>query len=123
MDFESLLESYIKMKNVVDERLIILQQEHSNCDKKIVDIEHEIEFGNYDTFSMVKVFKDLKETLEKRRILKTEISKFQQLRIIFKEYKQITKSCKGFDNRKYKPRILNLDFSNPKSLLKSRKIL
>ena len=123
MTFEMMMEQYENMKSVCEEQLIKLQSEHSKTDKKIVDIQHEIEFGNYDAFTMINVFKDLKNTLKIRRTVKKEITKLHNFKIIFKDHKYISKSCEGLEKRKYNPRILKLDFTDNKTLIRSRKML
>ena len=123
MTYNEMLNSYNEMKEICDSRIPFLCSEQSKADKRIVDIQHEIEFGNYDACSMVMVFKDLKETLEVRRKLKNEIQRLQQFSTIFKNSKHINNSSSGLDGRKYNPRTLKLDFTNSSTLLRSRKLL
>jgi len=93
-----------------------LQSNLSIVDKEIVDLEHYIEFYNFNASQGFKAYKMLQEKLIKRRELKKSIEKCN---IIwngnirdFAIGKSIDKQMKNIENKKYTARILKELFDN-----------
>lgn len=69
-----LLSDWEKYKSSILERFRQLTEEQSYCDKAVVDIEHALELTVLDAVTMMKLSKKLRETLIRRRAIKTEIN-------------------------------------------------
>lgn len=94
--------SFEPMKNDLTDKL-------SKIDQEISDIQHYIEFNNFDACKGFKAYKLLQETLIRRRGIKDELLKIQ----IFTETTvpdlfngRLDQRINGIKNRTYKPRIL-----------------
>ena len=120
-----LLKQYVDLREEISAEALAQQVAHSQADKKVADIQHEIEFGQPDVCTMVHIFKDLQATLRERRTVKDEIHVLNcTLQLMGNKTDKLVKAANGEINRHYTPRVLtDLDFSNAKVLLKSRKSL
>lgn len=67
-DIINLVESVKKLEG----RYQIIKDEIVKTEQKVVHLYHVLEFGNLDAIGMVKLTKDLKQTLIKRRDLKNQ---------------------------------------------------
>lgn len=112
------------MKGKIENDFNKAKGEHSRADLLVTDLLHEIEFGNPDAVTMVRIHKDMKAALLKRREVKDEMTKLQSLFAMMGHFKTVQKATKSLDNRTYTPRVLKeLDFTDSSTLLKSRKNL
>lgn len=116
-----------KLKKEYNNKLSMIDLEKS-------DLDHEIEFAQHDAINMIKLYNHLKEVLIKRRQIKNDASVVESLlsTISNKNYND-DKSCnfikdsfeqkiKNSNNSTYTVKICNfLDFTNEKTLFKSRK--
>ena len=118
-----LLHDYKTLQEHVATELERLKVRQYQLDVTIVDLQHEIEFSNVDACTMVAIFKHQKEVFVERRNVKNDLAKLFQVNGAFKNFKGVINSCAGLDTRKYKPRVLHLDFTNSRTLLDSRKKL
>ncbi len=92
-----------------------LNNQLSQIDKLINDIQHEIEFGKYDVFRGYKKFKQLQNAYCERRNIKNEWELIQPLisytgnieRNIDKVHSEVVNKELSYKNRKYTPRIKN----------------
>lgn len=91
------------------ERVDYLSNMLSKLDSAVIDIEHAIEFNKAGMSDGYKYCILLHDILEKRRLCKDELQKIGIIKDCFDvlyDY-NIVKSISGFDDRKYKPRVLN----------------
>lgn len=81
----------------------------SEVDKEISDINHYIEFGNFNAYQGWLAFSMLQNRLRKRRKIKDELQVIQQLgesKITLSMLDGINKAVSDLSNRKYVPRVL-----------------
>ena len=109
-DLDKRLKEVCEIRNELNNYHAELQSNLSNIDKEILDLEHYIEFGNFNASKGFKAYKMLQERFIKRREIKNSI---QKCNIIwngnvrdFANDKAIGKQVKNMDNKKYKARIL-----------------
>ena len=115
-DLDKRLEEVYAIRDELNKYHAELQSSLSNIDKEVLDLEHYIEFYNFNASKGYKAYKMLQETLIKRREIKNSI---QKCNIIwngnirdFVDDRAIGKQVKNIDNKKYKARILNELFDN-----------
>ena len=102
-----------------------LHEKQSFLDKKVVDLNHEIEFSKPDACTMVHIFKDLQDTFQQRRTLKNEIEVVcGVIALMGKKTSKLELLALGEVDKKYKVRVMTeLDFTSPTSLYASRRKL
>lgn len=86
-----------------------MYEELAVCDKKIVDIEHAMEFQKLGASDGYKLYKLMHDTLNERRRLKDNISKVEMVltsRISDSFGGGLTKKVSRLEKRTYKPRVL-----------------
>ena len=95
-----------------------LYEELSICDKEKSDIEHYIEFFNFNAAQGYKAFKMLKDVLQNRREIKKKIEKCELLMSAgiknYREGSRTINACEKVNHKKYTPRILNELFGEQK---------
>lgn len=94
----------------VPEKISVLSQELSQTQKEITDIEHYIEFTDFNLYQGYLASKMLKQRLQRRRIFKDTLFTLTQIRKSKLDSASITnlkKSIDGLTKRKYQPRILS----------------
>ena len=94
----------------VPEKISVLSQELSQTQKEITDIEHYIEFTDFNLYQGYLASKMLKQRLQRRRIFKDTLFTLTQIRKSKLDSASITnlkKSIDGLSKRKYQPRILS----------------
>ena len=104
---ESMLQSVVAIIGGVDERFDELCDKLSEVDKKIVDIEHYIEFGKFNCYQGWICFKILQNLLQQRRQYKNEmevINKIRCCKIESKEVDILKASIEQIKFKKYTPR-------------------
>lgn len=118
-----LLEQYVNLRQEIESEAQAQQRQHSQADKKLADLLHEVEFGQPDACTMVHIFKDMQATLKERRTVKDEIHVLNStLQLMNGKTAKLVKAANGETPRMYTPRVLtDLDFGSPKALLASRK--
>lgn len=85
-----------------------LNERLSNIDKEIVDVEHYIEFGNFNAYQGWLCFKMLQNLLKQRRSLKDEIyilSQIEKCRFDTESLSSLSQSISDIQNKCYIPRI------------------
>lgn len=85
-----------------------LNERLSNIDKEIVDVEHYIEFGNFNAYQGWLCFKMLQNLLKQRRGLKDEIyilSQIEKCRFDTESLSSLSQSISDIQNKRYIPRI------------------
>ena len=120
---EELFQNYKDLREQAAALNTELYERQSYLDKKIVDLEHEIELGHPDACTMVQIYKDLQATLRERRTIKDEIGCTEAvLSLMAKKTPNVDSRFDGTRVRMYAPRVLkDLDFTDAKVLLQSRK--
>lgn len=85
-----------------------LYERLSILDKKVVDIEHAMEFQKLDAAGGYKLYKLMHDTLNERRVVKDNLKKIENLQRsqIADNIKIANKSIKKIENQKYSPRVL-----------------
>jgi hypothetical protein len=102
-----MLQSVVTIIGGVDERFDELSSKLSVVDKKIVDIEHFIEFGKFNCYQGWICFKILQNLLQQRRQYKNEmevIGKIRGCKIESKEVDILKASIEQIKFKKYTPR-------------------
>lgn len=86
-----------------------LSRDLSNVDKEITDIQHYIEFGNFNAYQGWLAFSMLRHRLKKRRKIKNEfqiLSQIGECKINSAMVADIQAAIHKLDDRSYTPRIL-----------------
>lgn len=99
------------MKNFVDtlkETRDLLCEKHSVVDKKIVDIEHAMEFNKFDAAKGYKIYKLMHDNLNERRMIKDNIKKIEMIinSHLGDNLQIVNKNIDKHFKRSYKPRVL-----------------
>lgn len=105
---EKVNEMYNFIKRLEDRR-IDLKSELATIDLEIVDIEHYVEFNEFDAAKGYKAYKLLHDTRKRRRELKDELEKIELIlgtSLKSENLDNLDRSIKGLDTRKYTPRVL-----------------
>ena len=124
---DSWLKKLNEIMNVVsglDNRKSYLLGKLSNVDKKIVDVEHYIEFYDFNAAQGWGCYKMLQTLLRQRRNYKDElrvITAIEQGNIQTDSLSQIMEKIAEVQSQEYTPRALPELFKNKKSNYKSRK--
>ena len=90
-----------------DNRSSELSEKLSDVDKKIVDVEHYIEFGKFNAYQGWICFKMLQNLLQQRRQYKNEmqlITKMKESKISGNSIKALFEGVKEIQNKLYTPR-------------------
>jgi len=74
------IEEVIGVVSTADEKYNDLNEHLSGIDKKIVDIEHYIEFGRFNAYQGWMCFSYLQKLLQERRVIKNEMTVIVQIR-------------------------------------------
>lgn len=104
---EAMLQSVVTIIGGVDERFDELSNKLSVVDKKIVDIEHCIEFGKFNCYQGWICFKILQNLFKQRRQYKNEmevINKIRCCKIESKDIDILKASIEQIKFKKYTPR-------------------
>jgi hypothetical protein len=92
-----------------------LSQEISDIDSQITDIEHYIEFNSLNCRDGFKIYKKLKDVLQRRRYLKNEqkiVNAINKNHSASEHIKNITSVIGEYEKCEYQPRILINLFEN-----------
>lgn len=107
---EAMLQSVVSIIGGVDERFDKLSDKLSVVDKKIVDVEHCIEFGKFNCYQGWICFKILQNLFQQRRQYKNEmevINKIRNCKIESREVDILKASIEQIKFKKYTPRAFN----------------
>ena len=93
----------------MEERKNKLSGDLSNIDKEITDIQHYIEFGNFNAYQGWLAFSMLRHRLKKRRKIKNEfqiLSQIGECKINSAMVNDIQAAIHKINNKSYTPRVL-----------------
>ena len=103
------ISNFINYLSCYNDRLKELQTELSMVDKKIVDVEHYIEFGNFNAYQGWMCFKMLQNLLRQRRNYKNEIEVIQLINQSFtnkNSFMALPQRISEIKNKCYTPRAV-----------------
>lgn len=109
---DNILEKMINVEEYVSnlkKYLIVIDRELEKIRLEIIDIEHAAEFFDLDLYKGWKLYKLLQDTRKKRRKYKDEKAKIEYIlnsNFVDCTNSKISEYIKGFDDRSYKPRVL-----------------
>ena len=113
-DWQKRIMQLLDLFGGTDNRTSELSEKLSDVDKKIVDVEHYIEFGKFNAYQGWICFKMLQNLLQQRRQYKNEMQVLQKIKScpISKEaIKALSDSVAEAQNKVYKPRKFTELFS------------
>lgn len=106
-EWQDRLKTVIETLSSVDQRRTELGTKLSEVDKEIVDIEHYIEFGNFNAYQGWMCFKMLQNLFRQRRKYKNEINVIEmmkQCKINNSALLNLSQNIAEVSNQRYKPR-------------------
>lgn len=89
---------------ISEDHIKAISDELSKSDKMVNDIQHYIEFGNFNAYQGWRCFKALQESLRKRRKLKDEMAILSAIKS--SNFPSAENLIRGLGERKYCPRVL-----------------
>lgn len=106
-EWQDKLQTVMDALSNVDQRRTELGTKLSEVDKEIVDVEHYIEFGNFNAYQGWRCFKMLQNLLRQRRKYKNEINVLEmikQCKINNTALMNLSQNISDISNQRYRPR-------------------